>query len=78
MNLIQNWNLTTKYSLESYTGHYSFLPMDGTQTDTTTTPGQSEPGIIGNEQVFHIPHWSTTGTSPQISIKCYTQDTLVV
>ena len=42
---------------------WSIYPIDGTLTGATT-PGQSGPGINGNERVLHIPQGSRNGTSP--------------
>ena len=45
--------------------------IDGTLSGPTT-PGQSEPGINGNEGVLHIPQNSSiTGTSPSDCLVSY-------
>ena len=40
-----------------------------------TTPGQSEPGSMGNERVLHTPQLSKTGASPSNVVQYHTQDT---
>ena len=42
---------------------HPFLPIDGTLT-SITTPGQSESGSNGNEELLHSPQISRTRASP--------------
>ena len=54
----------------------SIWPIDKTQT-SATTPGQSEPGSNGNEEVLHIPQSSTiTGASLLDCLMSYSRHSL--